>query len=92
MATLKKKKSRLGTPPPAETVRDNLIEPETAPAKSEPVDKRTLRKTGRTQQFNTRVSKDFLDLLRKTAKNEGRTMGKIMELALVDYAKNKTSS
>ena len=87
MATLKKKKSRLGTPPPKEAVHNNLAEPEVAPATKKAVDGRTLRKTGRTQQFNTSVTKEYLDKLRKVSKEEGRTMAKILELSLEVYLK-----
>ncbi len=87
MATLKKRKNRLGAPPPKETVRNNLTEPEVAPAFNKPTDGRTLRKTGRTQQFNTRVSQEYLSKLREVAKEEGRTMGKILELSLECYTK-----
>ena len=76
MATLKKKKSRLGTPPPKEAVHNNLAEPEVAPATKKAVDGRTLRKTGRTQQFNTSVTKEYLDKLRKVSKEEGADDGK----------------
>jgi len=87
MATLKKK-NRLGTPPTKSEVLNNLTEPEAAPALQmgqKAVDKRTLRKTGMTEQFNTRVSKEFLKSLRATAKDEGRTLGKILELSLNAY-------
>lgn len=91
MATLKKK-NRLGTPPTEAEVLNNLTEPEVAPAlqsREKSIDRRTLRKTGMTEQFNTRVSKEFLKSLRATAKEEGRTLGKILELSLNSYLLKK---
>lgn len=96
MATvLKKKKNRLGTPPPQTETANNLVEPEVAPATAQPakkVDGRTLRRTGRTEQFNTTVSKEYLKTLKATAKEEGRTMGKILELSLTAYLEKEDRS
>jgi hypothetical protein len=49
-------KKTLPPPPTLSETRDNLSQPETAPAK---FDKRMLRNTGRTFQYNVRVSPDF---------------------------------
>ncbi len=88
MATLKKKKNRLGAPPPRTETPDNLIEPETAAATSK-TDKRSLRKTGMTEQFNTRLTKECLKKLRAVAKEDGRTIGKTIERALDIYIKHR---
>lgn len=54
------KRSKLPAPPSIEEASDNLRAPEHAPAEVAPyVDGRTLRATGRTQQFSTRVSETF---------------------------------
>ena len=51
------KKKMLPPPPSLHEIRDDLnTQPETAPAK---FDKRMLRNTGRTVQYNVRVSPDF---------------------------------
>jgi ribosomal protein S8E len=43
-----KKKSRLGTPPSSNEIKNNLHQPEVL---GEAIDRRTLRKTGRTHQL-----------------------------------------
>lgn len=91
MATLKKKPNRLGEPPKPTEVRNNLAEPEVAPASTEKpkkkVDGRTLVATGRNKQFNTTVSEAYLKDLRAIAKKEGRTLGKMLELSLEAWKK-----
>ena len=90
MARIEKKKtSRLGTPPPVNDTFDNLTEPEVAPASQKKKDGRKLRKTGMTEQFNTRVSKNILTEIRAIAKEEGRTLGKVLELMLAAYKDSK---
>ncbi|CAG8807964.1 6252_t:CDS:1, partial [Racocetra persica] len=49
------KKKKLEAPPLPEETTSNLQTPEVLGQK---LDKRTLRKTGRTEQFATRVSKE----------------------------------
>lgn len=91
MAELKKKKNRLGTPPSRTDTLNTLAEPEVAPSAQQPikkVDGRSLRKTGMTEQFNTRVSKEFLKKLRKMAKAKGVTQGKLIEMGLDALDKN----
>ena len=87
MATLAKKKNRLGAPPPPTAAFNNLAEPEVAPSNRK-VDGRTLKKTGMTEQFNTRLTKETLTKLRSVAQAEGRTIGKIIELSLDSYTTN----
>jgi hypothetical protein len=50
------RKKTLPPPPSLQETRDNLSQPETAPAK---FDRRGLRNTGRTVQYNVKVSPDF---------------------------------
>jgi len=49
------------------------------------IDGRTLRKTGRTVQFATRVSEDFDDRLRQIAQGEGIKLVEVLERALDAY-------
>lgn len=96
-----KPRSPLGMPPsPAET-RGNLLEPEVAPssattlaAKSQKrtqpketgkVDGRTLRRTGRTVQFSTRVHPDFKTDIHRIAKATGKKYNEILEESLALY-------
>lgn len=54
------KKPKLPPPPPPEEATNNLSQPEHAPAEAAPyVDGRSLRATGRTLQFSTRVTEKF---------------------------------
>ncbi len=119
MATIGKRKTPrknpLGTPPTVEQARDNLNEPETAPAidtsvnvapvvkkvtpknpkkggaatgtkrTEQRVDGRSLRKTGRTEQFATRVSPDFKKELYSVAQMTGKNYNVILEESLELY-------
>jgi hypothetical protein len=49
------------------------------------IDGRTLRKTGRTLQFATRVSEDFDDRLRHIAQRDGIKLVEVLERALDVY-------
>ena len=51
------KRSKLPPPPAPTEVADNLSQPELAPSTF--VDGRTLRATGRTEQFTTRITADL---------------------------------
>ena len=80
----KLKKSKLEAPPlPAETTT-NLQNPEVI---GEKLDKRTLRKTGRTEQFATRVSKEWLEKVRKIAEKESLKLVEVLEKMLESYEK-----
>jgi hypothetical protein len=90
MADLSKlHKRRLPPPPTIEEASTTLQEPETAPAIVAPppkkVDKRRLRKTGRTEQFATRVSADFDKDFRATAKREKVLHAELLEMALYAF-------
>jgi hypothetical protein len=90
-----KNKNRLGIPPSKEEASDNLTAPEVAPVADSgedqlsytKVDGRTLRKTGRTIQFATRVSKDFDLRLRQIAQKENLLLVQVLEKALKEYEK-----
>lgn len=92
MATIEKRtrpRPSLGEPPAPTDVRGDLAEPETAPARREvaspatrPVDGRTLRRTGRTEQFATRVHPDFRHELAAVARATGKRYNEILEESL----------
>jgi hypothetical protein len=53
------------------------------------IDGRTLRKTGRTVQFATRVSEDFDERLRQIAQRDGIKLVEVLERALDAYESSK---
>jgi hypothetical protein len=59
-----------------------------APSQVSPrIDGRSLRKTGRTVQFATRVSADFDQRFREVAKRDGLLFARLLELSLEAYEK-----
>jgi hypothetical protein len=101
MADLSKLRRRntLGDPPPIEEASQNLRTPETASAVVQPaalpreeyhrIDGRSLRKTGRTVQFATKVSVEFDDTLRRIAQRDGLLLVEVLERALKAYEEAK---
>lgn len=75
-------KPKLPTPPGLNDTRDNLIQPETAPAK---FDRRTLRNTGRTLQYNVRVSQEFQDEIDAIQTHDRLTRWQWLAVALEAY-------
>ena len=69
----------------AETT-SNLQLPEVIGGK---VDKRTLRKTGRTEQFATRVKKEWLEKVRGMAEKENLKLVEVLEKMLEQYEKHR---
>jgi len=53
------------------------------------VDKRSLRKTGRTEQFATRVSKEWLEKVKGIAEKENLKLVEVLEKMLENYEKKK---
>lgn len=89
---LKKRKSRLGMPPSPTKAGNNLEQPETAPAvetETTTIDRRTLRKTGRTVQFATRVTMDFKNKVRQIAARDSLKIVELLEEAIFIYEKQK---
>ena len=93
-----KKRTTLGEPPPLEEASTNLEAPEVAPvAQQEPrrisaarrIDGRSLRRTGRTVQFATRVSEQFDSTFRRIAQRDGLHLGELLERALASYEASK---
>lgn len=54
-------------------------------ASGEKVDGRTLRKTGRTEQFATRVSPEFHNRLKEIAKRDSLMLVEVLERAVEAY-------
>ncbi|MFL5287532.1 MAG: hypothetical protein ACJ8AW_42800 [Rhodopila sp.] len=76
MADFKKIRGRLPAPPAATEAPANLSAPEVAP-----IDGRTARATGRTQQLATRVRADFYDELRVYAAQHRLKLVEVLEQA-----------
>ncbi len=79
-----KRKNNLPPPPPVEETSNN-IHPRSNITNYERIDGRSLRRTGRTIQFNTRVTPEFDMKLREIAQREGLTLAEILERALMRY-------
>lgn len=93
--TLRRQRT-LGAPPPPEEASLNLDAPELAPATtlaragegrntSRAPDGRSLRRSGRTLQFATRVSPEFDARLRRIAERDSLLLVEVMEKALDLY-------
>ena len=80
------KKKRLEAPPLPEETTPNLQAPEVLGSK---VDKRSLRKTGRTEQFATRINKEWLEKMRGIAAKEDLKLVEVLEKMLEIYEKVK---
>lgn len=94
MPKLKKpRKSRFGEAPPREDdVKGNLKAPEIAPFGGPgKIDGRTLRTTGRTVQFSTRVTPDWQRRLYRIAKQTGLLYVEILERALAEFDRKLTA-
>ena len=95
------RRTTLGDPPPIEEASQNLQAPETAVAVMQPdvlpheehhrIDGRSLRKTGRTVQFATKVSLEFDDKLRRIAQRDGLLLIEALERALEAYEETRKS-
>jgi hypothetical protein len=94
-----KRRNTLGDPPPIEEASQNLQTSETTAAVVQPavlpheghhrIDGRSLRKTGRTVQFATKVSLEFDDKLRRIAQRDGLLLVEVLERALEAYEEVK---
>jgi hypothetical protein len=79
----KSRRSKLPPPPAPSEAKDNLTQPEHAPV-PEPtpwVDGRTLRATGRTTQFTTRVTSEFLKEIKLFAVKHDLNLNEVLEKA-----------
>ena len=90
---IKKKRSRLPAPPPPEAAPNNTSQPEhgrVEPTKKvavEVVDQRTLKKTGRTKQFATRVTPEFEREFRVYAAQNSLKLVELLERSFEAYKK-----
>ena len=81
----------LGAPPAAEEARNLSPEPPPSTAAEEPavpaprIDGRSLRRSGRTVQFATRVSPEFDRRVRILAQRDGLLLVEVLERALDAY-------
>lgn len=90
---------RLGPPPSIDEASKNLSAPEAAPSSvivdtsSQTAtaprrrDGRSMRRTGRTVNFATRVSQEFDERIREIAEQKGLMLVEVMERALAAYEK-----
>lgn len=85
---LKKKKSRLPAPPPITETKDNLSEPEYPPV----IDGRNLNRTGRTEQFSTRVTFEFKNKVKLLAAKNNLMICELLEKAIAFYEENVLNS
>jgi hypothetical protein len=80
------KRHKLETPPTLSETTSNLQTPEVIGGK---IDKRTLRKTGRTEQFATRVSKEWLEKVKGISEKENLKLVEVLEKSLEYYEKHR---
>jgi hypothetical protein len=66
-------------------------EPQIEPAAPGIVDGRTLRATGRTEQFATRIKAETKSQIQQIAREEGITMAEVIERAVADYRAARNS-
>lgn len=101
MSNLKKRSSRLGTPPTEAEASHNLLAPEIAPVATSIAtaevapkrrDGRSARKTNRTLPFSTRVSPEFDNRIRDISERDGLLLVEVLELALAAYEEKKVAS
>jgi hypothetical protein len=96
-----KNRSRLPAPPTPEEAGENLKAPEAAPpapAPSAPVaplqpprqrrDGRSLRATGRTHPFATRIKPETHERMLDFAERDGITLGELIERAIEAYERS----
>ena len=91
MADASQLKRGLGTPPARDEARTDLV-PQPAPAAerarrpvadtTQRIDARTLRRSGRTVHFATKVTPDFDYRVRQIAADTGKMLTEILEEAL----------
>jgi|tagenome__1003787_1003787.scaffolds.fasta_scaffold20141552_2 hypothetical protein len=90
-----KNRSRLPAPPTPEEAGENLKAPEAAPPAPAPTtpaapprqrrDGRSLRATGRTHPFATRIKPETHDKMLDIVERDGITLGELIERAIEAY-------
>lgn len=87
MADLSKfKKKTLGTPPSLDQTGNNLSAPEVSPI-SDYIDGRSTKKTGRIEQFATRVTPEFHRKVKMLAARDNLKIVEILEKSIELYEK-----
>jgi hypothetical protein len=86
----------LGAPPERDEARADLVipsarEPGVQPAAVTRIDARTLRRSGRTVHFATKVTPEFDNRLREIAAATGKMLTEILEEALRAYERENTT-
>jgi hypothetical protein len=87
-----KNRSRLPAPPTPDEAGENLKAPEAAPPAPAPAtaprqrrDGRSLRATGRTHPFATRIKPETHERMLDIAERDGITLGELIERAIEAY-------
>jgi hypothetical protein len=81
------KKNRLGAPPQVSEIKNNLQLPESLETSESLIDKRSLRKTGRTHQLATRVKFEFYKRVKRLALDMDITIAELLEKAIDSFEK-----
>lgn len=84
------KKNRLGAPPQVSEIKNNLQLPESLEASENLIDKRSLRKTGRTHQLATRVKFEFYKRVKRLALDMDITIAELLEKAIDSFEKDSS--
>ncbi|POZ49797.1 hypothetical protein [Methylovulum psychrotolerans] len=79
-------KYSLGEPPKPTETRHTLNESEPLPVASQKVDGRTLRRTGRSAQFNVMLSPDFREQISQAAETDRLTYPQLLAVMLRAYS------
>ena len=84
------KKNRFGEPPGITEAGENLEAPENAPKEHNQTTKKKARyKTGRTEQFSTRVTSGFLKEFKRQAFEDELKIVELLEASFEAYKKIK---
>lgn len=89
MVDVSRIKNRLGKPPDPSQAGRNLAEPETAQTW---VDGRSLRATGRTAQFATRIKPEYHKKAKLIAARDGITLAELFEKGIDAYDREQQRS
>ena len=91
MAKISKKLKKFGTPPTKEEVEKNFNKSDFTPKQTQKttkkIDGRSLRKTGFTQLFSTRVPEGFKEDVIFIAQSLNKTLGQTIVKAVTFYKK-----
>jgi hypothetical protein len=89
MVDVSRIKNRLGTPPDPSQAGRNLAQPESAPTW---IDGRSLRATGRTAQFATRIKPEYHRKAKQIAARDGITLAELFEMGVDAYERERPGS